>query len=75
MVPALTEGDVRSDLQKHTAKTLFTSKEQGSYTLNESNVAIVLLNLWKDWAVWNRNNVPGRDVFDPLNNQYYMKSS
>ena len=32
MVPALTEGDVRSDLQKHTAKTLFTSKEQGSYT-------------------------------------------
>ena len=48
MVPALTEGDVRSDLQKHTANTLFTSKEQGSYTLNESNVAIVLLNLWKD---------------------------
>ena len=37
MVPALTEEDVRSDLQKHTAKTL-----------NESNVAIVLLNLSKD---------------------------
>ena len=48
MVPALTEDDVRIDLQKQTAKTLFTSKEQGSYTLNESNVAIVLLNLWKD---------------------------
>ena len=48
MVPALTEDDVGSDLQKHTAKTLFTSKKQGSYTLNESNVAIVLLNLWKD---------------------------
>ena len=37
MVPGLTEDDVRSDLQKHTAKTL-----------NESNVAIVLLNLSKD---------------------------
>ena len=37
MVPGLTEDDVRSDLQKHTAKTL-----------NESNVAIVLLNLLKD---------------------------
>ena len=48
MLPALTKDDVRSDLQKHTAKTLFTSKKQGSYTLNESNVAIVLLNLWKD---------------------------
>ena len=48
MVPALTEGDVRSGFQKHTANTLFTSKEQGSYTLNESNVTIVLLNLWKD---------------------------
>ena len=48
MVPALTEDDVGSDLQKHTAKTLFTSKEQGSFTLKESNVAIVLLNLWKD---------------------------
>ena len=58
MVPALTEDDVRSDLQKHTAKTL-----------NESNVAIVLLNLWKDWAVWKRNNVSGSDVFNPLNNQ------
>ena len=51
MVPASTEDDVRSDLQKHTAKTL-----------NESNVAIVLLNLSKDWAVWKRNNVSGSDV-------------
>ena len=37
MVPGLTEDDVRCDLLKHTAKTL-----------NESNVAIVLLNLSKD---------------------------
>ena len=37
MVPGLTEDDVHRDLQKHTAKTL-----------NESNVAIVLLNLSKD---------------------------
>ena len=36
-VPALTEDDVCSDLQKHSAKTL-----------NESNVAIVLLNPSKD---------------------------
>ena len=50
-VPALTEDDVCSDLQKHSAKTL-----------NESNVAIVLLNLSKDWAVWKRNNVSGSDV-------------
>ena len=58
VVPGFTEDDVRSDLQKHTAKTL-----------NESNVAIVLLNLLKDWAVWKRNNVSGSDVFNPLNNQ------
>ena len=50
-VPALTEDDVCSDLQKHSAKTL-----------NESNVAIVLLNPSKDWAVWKRNNVSGSDV-------------